>query len=728
MILKFINSILFIVVGFSVQVNAQNKMPNIEKVAFSPALLLNEDPLCSTFLDETKKSFFSTNDQIIAHFQKTLTPFELTNEFDVEGRKIYWHFLNYRGCGSACDQYQMIVDSKPINRESNFPNNFSEQIKNSSPEPTDDGSSIFFRYSNNQYFMLTLTDNIKILKLNADATWKKMCVISVNPTDEQIVNSSEVKKSLELLERKLNPILGQEGHMCGSMRTLMRKKLEAKENLRVVLYRPWIWKDINHRVMDNLSKWSKQDISHKLVFDEFQEQLEVTQKDLTRYYHDEFKWSYDQSSQIAKTALAGAVSSGFWFGDQQEMAAEKLRSAIVQKMPLREIKLLAEQEKNIPDQVLNLAVDQPEVLNYLLGVVNKPDLQNEFNKTLLMYAAQHNDIEPAKILLRHGANPNLSTIIPNDSCAFMLTKSGMTALHYAVRYASAEFVNLLLENGASPYLKTSEKNGAHPVDWLKKYTSVESQELNINLSKDDAITLESKLALPDADQIPKLVEKYNVTAEIAYKNQHYQKAYSNSINAMGLDENNERALSDLSLIALKIGRQDVALEAIDKLIKNGKDVNQKANAWFNYGLNCKRSGYHYYNGQSYCNNIPVFYFLESYKLKPSDARKNKIIDEMRVSDCKFPEKEIYISDRVVERNNRFFYVLSKSGFKLTANQFSWIHEHKVRDENNRYVKVNELKHPMDMKLLYTWGNYDLTMMITKDYDGQPISFALDQCI
>lgn len=297
------------------------------------------------------------------------------------------------------------------------------------------------------------------------------------------------------------------------------------------------------------------------------------------------------------------------------------------------------------DSLLVAAIGYPEALRYLLEQGLDPNQQNEFGKTPLMYAAQNNQLESVALLLSKKADPNLSTIIPQDTCNYTLSKSGMRALHYAVRYASPEVIKLLIENGADPIVTTSEKEGGYPIDWLHKYTAADAEEPNKNIPLSDVPALEKLLSLPSAEEIKKLVLKYNTGAEKAYSDKNFQEAYALTQKTLQLQPANERALSNLGLIAMKMEKNEIALEAIQKLIDYGTDKKMVANAWYNYGMICDAAkGRVYYNNNTYCTSSQIHNYLSSYLAAPSEARKNKLFEtiESSAKACHFKDGKVTV--------------------------------------------------------------------------------------
>ncbi|HFX6065138.1 TPA: ankyrin repeat domain-containing protein, partial [Klebsiella pneumoniae] len=153
-----------------------------------------------------------------------------------------------------------------------------------------------------------------------------------------------------------------------------------------------------------------------------------------------------------------------------------LRQAILDHRPMADIRAADRSRTGAPDaDLLNLAVKYPKALRYLLDRGANPNTANSFGKTPLMYAAQYNQIQSAKLLLRAGADINAKTVVPPNDCSVSLHTINVTALHYAVRYSSAPLIKLLLANGAAAF--KAQPNGytnvqplGTPLDWLYHYS------------------------------------------------------------------------------------------------------------------------------------------------------------------------------------------------------------------------------------------------------------------
>ncbi len=525
------------------------------------------------------------------------------------------------------------------------------------------------------------------------------------------------------------------------MHTLSRWKGNIIENLNKTIYRPWAVYELPDTDstydsdIKNLETWSLGDISQKQAFDEYKKQLAITTKDLSEFFQKTYQWNKQQSDGIAFKSLTSAISSGIRFyqykGNTEDQ--KKLLTAITENKPLSLIKELAESLNSASDQVLNLAINRPDVLDYFLSKLHTPNVQNEFNKSLLMYAAQYNQIDSAKILLKYKANPNLFTIIPSDNCSYTLSKYGMTALHYAVRYASYDFVKLLLDNGAYPYAKTSEAEGGYPIDWLKKYTDDSATEKNLNINKEQALTLAALLKLPTPEDITKKILSYNLIAEQEFSKGNIESAYINCKYALGLDPHNERALANLSLIALKMDEYLEALEASNTLFTYGKDINQISNAWFNYGLICETKKLHYerYDGETYCQNYPVSYFLESYKVKPTSARANKIANNIRegqTPNCQFANGKVNILNTLsLYGSEDNLYILIPKNQNIDISKISWHREHEITDANKIKKKIDIIKTPEKLVAAYDLGDFTLNVYKSDESIYTPIEFDREVC-
>lgn len=385
------------------------------------------------------------------------------------------------------------------------------------------------------------------------------------------------------------------------------------------------------RIFEQLKLWSLGGISEHRAFARYEAQLALTKRELRRFYSKKYRWSSGTSDRLATDALEFAISRGIGFYMYEPFPAPNevdLREAILQHRPMRDVQAIRV-DKLTMTRVLDSAVRYPEALRHLLVHGADPNATNGFGKTPLMYAVQYNQPKATKILLAHGADPNAATTWPDNDCIYALSTARITPLHYAVRYASERVIRLLLVNSALTFGKTEKRlgDGEYPLDWLRNYTDAAAIERNAHLSKADVPKLAALLRVPEAVERAAIAADLTKRAEAEYAAGNVEKSYRQLMAALSAKPDNEQALNDLPLVALKSGRLGQSVEAAETVLRKVTNPELRASAWFNKGLACeqKGEGFLIYNGRYYCNREGlVSVFLEAWKLGPSDARKNKL--------------------------------------------------------------------------------------------------------
>jgi hypothetical protein len=248
----------------------------------------------------------------------------------------------------------------------------------------------------------------------------------------------------------------------------------------------------------------------------------------------------------------------------------------------------------------------------------------------LFFSAHYYPLQSVHLLLEDGEDPNAATIWPADDCGYVLQTAKMTPLHYAVRYGSTALVRLLLSKGAVTFRKTESRLGAdqYPLDWLKRYTDPASRERNPNIPDADVASLAALLRVPDATELANLAATLTQKAESEYAAAKTQSAYQTLKIALSAQPTTPRALSDLTLVALKSGHLGESAEAATAVIDSNRTPAERAAAWFNLGLACEKAPNRAiaYDGKYYCQDSPVDPFLAAWKLEPTPARAHKLED------------------------------------------------------------------------------------------------------
>ena len=462
--------------------------------------------------------------------------------------------------------------------------------------------------------------------------------------------------------------LSREGGNCGSMDTHYRWKKLVSASIKKAIFRPWAMSNnintnknfiesanssgVYHRIVKDLKKWSLTGFTEFTAFNAYQKQLKKSITDLALFYQKIFGWNEDDSLYMAEIALTAAVSNGFGFymydpGFVSE--EEKLRESILsgKSIELSTIDLsIIDRNKDdfeetaSRESILSIAIKRPKILKKLLDGNVDPNSYNGFGKTPLMYAAQYNQLESAKLLIKYGANTLAATNKGNNSCFYTLKTTNMTALHYAVRYASKDFIRLLLDNAAEPLMEAINKHHYPSVketalDWFYRYTKDDFIEKNPNIDKNELKLIEGWLKIPEKKSVH--IKQLIVDAEVFYKEGKTLQAYRNLRKVLAISPDNERALSDISVVSLKLNQLGVSLAASEKLIKHSKRNKIKANALFNKGLACEKyiklggQGRFINNGSSYCKNSFFYSYLQAWLMDGTKVRQNKLISTLQLS-------------------------------------------------------------------------------------------------
>jgi hypothetical protein len=514
---------------------------------FKPSLTVNNSSVCKPFYDDGLDKYFSQtdlkrfyffNENSVAGMEPVeiykIKEKELSWEIDkvsgkrtsnsrgiryitAYGKKLYIEEYVHSGCGGACERYQILVSEKIFPFTKYGESDFYSPLVNKAPKETP--SYKLYKTSDQSYFLLTQLDQqIDLFKLSSNGVWETACGIDFSPPDLRKSTNHDVITVLSLfnnLKASISSIRQDYGYSCGSSRAHRRGSNYMRKNLLRTLYRPWA----HYRstpsyitLLSELERWSSIGISEYRAFLELKKEREKAEIGLARFYEKGYNWTSEYSRDMARRALSRAIASGFYFYMPNFPSDSDLRVAILEKQDIEAIR-----NSDMPfvdqapapysgisgDSILNIAIEYPEALEYLLQKGADANRANAFGKTPLMYAAQHNQIEAAKLLLKIGANPNAATTWPNDTCYYNLQRSKMTPLHYAVRYASPDFIKLLLKSGARPLLKTEHKDkskNSYPIDWLNKYT-IDSADRNYNIDISDLVSLRKLLEVPSEDEL-----------------------------------------------------------------------------------------------------------------------------------------------------------------------------------------------------------------------------------
>jgi hypothetical protein len=555
--------------------------------------------------------------------------------------RAFIYFFGYYGCGGACETEAIGIDAQHI-VEDKFvaAHSFdSPQMLPRMPQHGPDGWRLFKSADGDFYFRGTSEYHTRWYRAVAADRWELACDIALKPDTSDAKVSPYPKTvfdALEVLRAAADRISGDYGD-CGTLATGRRLSYLRAQSIETTLYRPWALSGGNYEgVLEQMKLWSLHGVMEHRALAEYQAQFVRAAAIVTDFYRAKFGWSQPRAAQMADAALTGAIVGGFSFPSEYDPypapGERELRQAILSKAPMEQIRGIAidarEIDRDNHDSLLNVAVEYPQALIYLLERGFDPNIGNAFGKTPLMYAAQYNQLKSAEILLKAGANPNATTYLPFDRCEFTIGTSSLTPLHYATRYSSARMVKLLLEHGAVTFIQSLGEYGAqYPLYRVQQYTGASvKDERNPHIADGEVDELVQLLGVPSAAQRLSMAADLVTRARSEYAGGDARRAYQHLQLALLAQPDRPDAIADLPLVALRAGYIGPAVSAADRAIKILTNPVVLAASWFNKGLICEhpQADQALTLDDASCGSDKLEPFVKSWKMQPSSTRANKL--------------------------------------------------------------------------------------------------------
>lgn len=297
-----------------------------------------------------------------------------------------------------------------------------------------------------------------------------VCLIQTEPTKEQV----EQFESLPVLSDYITVLKNMRGvntGSCGTMHSDVNNAMQGNATIVSAGFNPWTFnKNYNvafsKTVRNMLEDWRYFGIWNYKQYNKFLSLIEPSKEKLAEYYISVFGMDVTQARSLANKIIYSMADFQFWpeyyYGlsdyDPQKRAQynQLARALLTGENEERVLSIIKGNKNNISSDLPN-AIEHPNLLRLLLDNGADPDYQNEFGKTALMYAAQMNALDAARILLENEADVTLVTK-KMGGCGYAVSTANRSALTYAAENASEEFITLLINAGADSCILDSNKN------------------------------------------------------------------------------------------------------------------------------------------------------------------------------------------------------------------------------------------------------------------------------
>ena len=645
---------------------------------FQPQLMTSNRPICASLLPDVRAAYLSKTPLVGSTKPPSISFNALTavsgsastrsftlgpedparSQVFVQpgGTRLFTYVVTLPGCGGACEGTRVLVSIRPISADVGNAGAAESGAGPDIAETPGFGPWTVYRDQKGYYYLVGIVDDqLQIFLMAPPDRWQTTCAISLAPHDLSNSSDAATRAAVRAVNQMATVALTMEGadSNCGTLHTRDRWAEALGEKLKETVYRPSAVKPPStadssspnsygdySRIADALADWSVSGIYEFHAFHAYQSAFHRAAQALGVLYAKDYGSDPARSTALAEEKLRDALSYGFGFYEYVHLSDEatSFRRIILDHRPLAGLPSAPLLGLNVTlpsrDALISLAVENPAAVRLLLAKGAQPDIPNDFGKTPLMYAAQYNQLESARLLLEAGANPNAVTVHPSDTCGYSLGTTNVTALDYAARYASADVIKLLLAHGAVTYIRSKGfgEVAGYPLDWLHQYAAT-SEGSNANINASEVPQLEQLLKVPTGAQLRQQAAKLIGHAESLYASGKPDAALEELKLALSADPDDGRGVADLPLVALRAGELGVALEGATRAIAILKSPADRAAAWFNEGLACEKSDWRWvtYNGKYYCRNGPIPPFVNAWEQQPTPARLSKLTEVLQTA-------------------------------------------------------------------------------------------------
>lgn len=523
------------------------------KYPFLPELVENQTPaLCNAYLSAIREEFFSTKADIAVSKIKGATWLEwkpvkqesvnepldlwrLDLDPDGSGKKrtvVLLKSVHTFGSGDvqyrdaylfdSPDAFQKLMEKWLRSEEPSagirqyYPG---EGITSKHPqyEVSFGGEHRWFSFQGKPFFLTSEERNSEfagVAQLTSGGARRLVCVVRTSPPQEVYSNF----ESLPGLKSYLK-VLWTIGHASGGPchgGADYRHDLRAGSAIRRAAIRPWatsssttdgnaVYYAYDSRMLKYVETWGYVDVWNHREYQTYLNHFQPAINTLAAHYRNVFDVPEKAAKQRAQKVFEEMTGAHFVIPHRYEPGSYEyhfgnypyatLQIRMLEGEPPDSL-LSAFEDKGAAIEVFSIAdaVEQPQLVKWLVDEGGAVNSQNMWGKTPLMVAAHMNRPDSVKILLQAGADPHLQTTTMSE-CGLTIERGDRTALMYAAENADIDVIRLLVEAGAKLDAKDSLGNGVGYYLSLNPYLTAAERKMTIpdllSSTRQDQITTPS---------------------------------------------------------------------------------------------------------------------------------------------------------------------------------------------------------------------------------------------
>jgi hypothetical protein len=338
-----------------------------------------------------------------------------------------------------------------------------------------------------KYFLLDADDDseVTLSRIPAIGGLERTCVVRLFPYGDLLGPLKGT--AVEDFFRLVGQIVGGYGY-CGTLDAGGRLWIEARDAQKHTAWRQWALRNENGGPYNSraevdaaLERWGRESLWNYRLYRRLHGSLDAAIAALSAHYEATWRAPAAAAQEEASRTIDQVLRRHFVFSKSAPTAppypTASLEPLLLAGGPREEIERLLAKNPGIAGRTITaldgkprealifFALEHPTVLRRLLEVGAPANAPNEFGKTALMYAAQFDLVDTAKVLLDYGADVNAQTE-QEPGCEINVAIGERTALMYVAENASLPLLELILQAGANPQARDSR--GGSVLDYLSR--------------------------------------------------------------------------------------------------------------------------------------------------------------------------------------------------------------------------------------------------------------------